>query len=75
MQIKPFNNNTPRRLAEIIASGQPELITFEQDKRPYARVLSVDLYDELVEAAGERGKEILDRHREAAEQRKQEEAA
>ncbi len=75
MQIGELNNNISRRLAEIVASGQPELITYHRWNQPYAKVASVELFDDLIEAAGERGQDVLKRHREAAEQQKQENAA
>lgn len=70
MQVGEFNTNTSKRLGEVIASGEPGLITYQRSHRPYARVLSSKLYDDLVEAAGVAGQDVLKRHREAAEQQK-----
>lgn len=68
MQVTEFNNNTPGQLGTMLASGQPGLITYQRSHRPYARVLSSELYDDLVEAAGLAGQDVLKRHREATEQ-------
>lgn len=70
MQVTEFNTNTSKQLGMIIASGQAGLITYQRSLRPYARVLSTELYDDLVEAAGPAGQDVLKRHREAAEQQK-----
>lgn len=75
MKIKEFNVNTPRHLSAIVDSGQPGLVTWHRGKKPYVKITSADLFDELVAAAGEDGQEVLRRHRQAAERRKREEAA
>ncbi len=67
MNVETFNNNTPRRLAEIVASGQPEPITHY--RRDYTVVSSADLFHELLDVAGAEGQEVLRRHRERAELR------
>ena len=60
MNVETFNNNTPRRLAEIVANGRPQPVTYYRHE--YTVVTPADLFRELVEAAGEQGQEILRRH-------------
>lgn len=67
MNVETFNNNTPRRLAEIVASGQPEPVTYY--RRDYTVVAPAALFHELLEVAGEKGEEVLRRHRQQSEPR------
>ena len=65
MNVETFNTNTPRRLAEIVASGRPEPVTYY--RRESTVVSPADLFHELLEVAGEKGQEVLRRHSESAE--------
>lgn len=73
MQIGDLNTNLSKQLKLIVEGGEPVPVT-NYSKR-WVTVLASDLHDELVEAAGARGQEILERYRSAAEQRNQEAVA
>lgn len=75
MNVGEFRQNLGDTLSGVVYNGQPDVVTWHRTGKPYVTLVPPDLYDELVEAAGERGQEILDRHRDAAEQRKQGAAA
>lgn len=74
MNVTEFRHNMKDVLKGVVNSGQPDVVTWHRPRTPYVTLVPPELYDELIEAAGERGQEILDRHREAAEQQKQEAA-
>ncbi|GAA4672385.1 hypothetical protein [Amycolatopsis dongchuanensis] len=69
MQIGEFNRNISAKLAAVVASGAPKLITRRED--PYVTVLPHDLFEDLLAAAGKRGKRVLARHQAQAAQRNQ----
>lgn len=72
MQIGELNNNLSRQLRTIAANGEPIVVDYYG--RPRVTITPSDLFDELIQAAGKRGEEVLKKHREAAEQRQQEAA-
>lgn len=73
MQIGELNHNLSRQLRRIESGGEPVVVDYYG--RPRTVLLPPDLYNDLVAAAGERGQEVLERHRTASEQQKQEAAA
>lgn len=75
MNVGEFRQNLGDTLSGVVGTGQPDLITWHRTGKPYVKLVPPDLFDDLVEAAGERGQEVLKRHREAAVQQKQENAA
>lgn len=71
MQIGEFNRNISAELAAVVTSGAPTLITRDKDRKPYVTVVAHDLFEDLLAAAGEKGKRILARHQAQAQQRNQ----
>ncbi|PXY16560.1 hypothetical protein [Prauserella muralis] len=71
MQIGEFNRNISARFAEVVASGEPALITRHKDCKPYVTVCPHDLFEDLLAAAGKKGQRVLARHQAKAAERHQ----
>lgn len=75
MNVGEFRQNMKQVLNGVVTTGEPDVITWHQHRKPYVEIAPSGLIDDLVAAAGDAGQDVLKRHREAAEQRRQEEAA
>lgn len=73
MQIGEFNANISREMSAVFDSGVPAEV--ERRHKEFVTVAPTALFDDLVQAAGQRGQEVLARHRAASEQHEQETAA
>lgn len=71
MQIGEFNSNISAKLAAVVASGTPTLITRHKDRKPYVTVVPHDLFEDLLAAAGKKGQRVLARHQAKAERQNQ----
>lgn len=80
MKIGEFRQHLKLVLDGVVTTGEPEVISRQQRPgvalvKPYVEIAPSGLIDDLVEAAGDAGQDVLKRYRAAPEQRKQEEAA
>ncbi|MFI5614704.1 hypothetical protein [Amycolatopsis sp. NPDC051903] len=67
MQISEFNRNISARLAAVVASRRPQLLTRGKDQQPYVTMVPHDLFEDLLAAAGKKGRRVLARHEAAAQ--------
>lgn len=71
MQIGEFNRNISAELAAVVANGTPTVITRDKDRKPYVAVVAHDLFEDLLAAAGDKGKRVLARYQAQARQQNQ----
>lgn len=75
MNVGEFRQNLGDALSGVVCTGQPDVVTWHRTGKPYVTVVPPELFDDLVEAAGDAGQDVLKRHRKHSEQQKQETAA
>jgi antitoxin (DNA-binding transcriptional repressor) of toxin-antitoxin stability system len=64
MNIRELNANISGRLEDVVASGRPEPVT--RHRRPVVTIVPTALWTELVAAAGDDGRAVLEKFETAA---------